>query len=275
MANIEGNGRGEQGWTVTPVPIDSIVVDQQRLREIIDDDGIIELAESITRQGLLQPIGVAPREDGRFQLLWGLRRLTAHVRLRRATIDARVYMDAGVPVKALALVENLQRAAMSLREECDAVHYLHSEDNLSPDQIGALLSKGRTWVLTRLAVPGFPDDVRAAVLDEAISLGGAEALARLDDPGMRALILAQATNSRLSVAQIRALVQVALESPSIATAIDAGEQMAIQMSEPSRLLQRCDACGRPMPVGELKLIRVCADAEACTGAQATNAGDGD
>lgn len=239
------------------IDVGLIDVGEQALRYPEDDESIIELASDIASKGLLQPIGVAPLEGGRWQLLWGSRRLAAHRRLRARTILARVYPTRGASIKALALVENLQRVDLSLGEEVDAVAHLHHTEGKSPDQIAALLSKSRAWVLRRLAIPNLPSDLRDAAIDGALPLGSVEEIARCPDASGRAYILQHAVAARLTRAQVVGMVDLYLSAPEISAAVEAGAR-AIESPAPAPIVYlECAACLQRVPLAELVLIRVC------------------
>ncbi len=245
--------------TLRYLDLDLIDIGDQLLRDDPDDDSIIELASSIQRDGLHQPIGVRPAANGRFELLWGCRRLHAHRRLRYHTILARVRDVSDEQVKAVAIVENIQRLDMTLTEECRAVHHLHHQSQLSPEQIAAVIGKSRAWVMQRLAIPNLPPDVREPLLSGSISLGIAEAVSLLAEEGARAFILSQAQASKLTIPQVRAMVRTYQETPDIQAAVAAGVAAAQSGVTPQPILMQCAACGIAKPLDQLTLIRVCAN----------------
>lgn len=239
------------------IPIAKIRTEAQNLRAIQEDEGIIELATSIARQGLLQPIGVQELDDGFYQLLWGRRRFLAHRRLERETIAAHVYDIGEDPVKAVALVENLQREPMALREEVEAVRYLHEDEKRSTDQISVALSKGRSWVLQRMMVPNLPDDLRLPLLEGEIKLGAAEHIARLPDEATRNLCVNQAINGRMTVRQVGELVAHHLNNPAISEAGAWGEKVYRGEVDIPKVFQVCESCGASRETKEFRLVRVC------------------
>lgn len=241
------------------IPVDSIDQGEQLIRADQNDDDITELAADIAAHGLLQPIGVAPLADGRHQLLFGMRRLLAHRRLRRETIAATIHDTPEQSIRATAARENLLRRQLTLQEEIDVVSDLHTKEQRSPDQIASLLSRSRAWVLRRLAVPQLPVDLREPLLDGALSLGHAETLALLTDDGMRAYAYSQVRASDLSVGDTKQMVGVLLETPSIATAVESGIAAAHAPLAPMELLATCAACNTPRKLGDLTLVRVCTD----------------
>lgn len=238
-------------YKVTEVPISKIAVSDQALRYELEDDSIIELANDVAAHGLLQPIGVGVVDGKGFQLLWGGRRLAAHRRLGRTKILAHVYERGSMPVKAVALVENLQRVNLTLQEECDAVAYLHYEEKKSPDQISALISKSRSWVMRRLALPNLPPCLRGPVFDNRLSISSAEEISRIEDDGAVAYVAQQAIQMGWSASDVRTAVETYLATPSLQEAAEAGQRSREASSSVPSVLKECAACGRPEEIVNL------------------------
>lgn len=239
------------------IPTTAINIGDQMVRHDPGADDIVELAADIARRGLLQPIGVSSRPDGTYQLRFGSRRLAAHIRLNRPTILARLITHDETAVKGVALAENLQRKQMTLTEEMDAVTHLHDVDKLSPASIADLCGKDRSWVLRRLALRQLPADVGTALTEEAISIGAAEILARLEDDGARRYVLSQAVGCKLNVNQIRSLVETFEAAPSISEAITAGLETINVPTPYAQLYIACVTCTKPTKPEELALVRLC------------------
>lgn len=242
---------------VKDLPLDCIEIGEQLVRADPNDDALIELAADIQQHGLLQPIGVRAAGADTYQLLWGSRRLAAARRLRWTHVPAHVYTTTDEATKILALVENLHRSQMTLNEECDAVSHLHHVGSLSPDQIAARLSRGRQWVLARLAIPSLPLEVREPLLSGRLQLGSAEAIALIDDEGARRYLVETARASDLSVAQVRDLCAAYKASPTTSDAIAAGLHTAATIDQLPTPHLPCAACGTLRPLHQTTLIRVC------------------
>jgi len=256
---MSGKKESRLRYEVAEIPIALIDYDAQQLREVQVDDEIHELASSIDALDLLQFPGVIRKEDSRFALAWGRRRLEAFKLRQSETIPCRIYHGDLESIKALALVENLQRRPMSIKEECDAVHYLADVKNLPIDSIVAQLGRTRSWVLTRLAVDSFPDDVKEALLNADIGIGAAEALAIAEDCSARAYILSQAVHAKLTIPEIRSLVESSLRMPTQTDAIEAGLQASRETFVYQPTMIACAACGTPRPIEKLQFVRVCTD----------------
>lgn len=242
-----------------PLPLDSITIGDQQLRTHQDDDAITELALDIETRGLLQPIGVTEAGPGRFQLLYGSRRLAAYRYLKRSTIPA-IIRPPGDTLKAVAIAENIHRAQLTLEEETDAVVYLATgPEPRSTSQIAALLCKSVAWVQRRLSIPQLPPVLRAPLLAGSLSLGAAEELAKIDDSELLGWLASEAARSNLSVAQIRATVELAAQNEEIqrqvAPAVASGAAAA---AAPSIYLA-CESCHTPRQPHQLAIVRVCRD----------------
>ena len=261
MAKVQakGNKSGEGSGVAVfrEVDIASIVIEDQAMRHNLEDDAIIELGQDIAQKGLLQPIGVRPREDGTYQLLWGGRRLVAYKRLNRSSIMAHVWGDSEIPVKALALVENLQRVNLTLVEEVEAVNYLHHTEGKSPDQISSILSKGRSWIMRRLAIPNLPEDLRASVLEGDVPVGVAEEISRVPHDGFRKFLLSQAVAMHWSIKQTAAACEAYIKAIERGGAEGPTAPGGFDPPPPSTLYLTCAQCGGLKEEGDLALIRVC------------------
>lgn len=244
------------------IPIAAIEIGAQMIRHDQHDDDIQELAGSIARRGLLQPIGVCPGSEGRWQLLWGSRRLAAHQRLARSHILARICdACATEDVIATASVENLLRRDLTLAEEIDAVRRLTGE-GLSPAQISDLVGKSRNWVDRRLAFDSLAPGIRDYVLAGDLPLGHAEALGLVEDPGTQNYFLHYCLQNRPSLAALRATLEAVKNTPTFGQAIEEGTAIAQQTLAAPTVHLPCHACDEPKPLDALVIVRVCGDCAA-------------
>jgi ParB family chromosome partitioning protein len=250
---------------MTEILIANINVEDQQIRQTTQLDDIEELAMDIQRHGLLQPIGVQAAPHGRYQLLWGRRRLEAHKYLRRESVLARVYGEQDQSVKSIAIRENVHRLAMTLQEEINAVVHLHTVDNLPPDQIASMLGKGRQWVLRRMAIPNLPPEVVDELMAGHITIAAAEAISRIPNEPDRAWLISAHKQARWTQAQLEQAVAQALNLPDVSEAVDAAYESHHSQLQQAPLMMPCAACGTPREMADLMLIRVCnggcADAE--------------
>lgn len=245
------------------IPINLIQTEGQSVRDAMNDDHVVELAMSMAKHGLLEPIVVRSTEDNRYQLEAGFHRLAAATRLRWTHIPAHIRFQTSGPVRAIALIENIVRKDMTLEEEVRAVNYLNAEEKLSPSQICDLLGKSRMWVDQRLSIPNYPEDVKQELLDGSLSIGKAEVISNIEDPGTRAFVLNQVISAKLTTKQTKDLVELYLATPSIQSAVEAGMQTKAEIQEAPKSFRKCELCGAIRELAHIKFITVCSDVVSC------------
>ena len=147
-------------------------------RRHFDENSLVELAESISAHGILQPIVVRPVGD-RYQIVAGERRWRAAQRARLHSIPAiiRVF-DEGTTLE-VALIENIQREQLNAVEEGEAYRRLIDNYGHSQDALAKLLHKSRSHVANLIRLGDLPGPVRAMVADGRLSMGHARTLVGL------------------------------------------------------------------------------------------------
>jgi len=256
---------------VKEIKIDLIDVEGQMIRYQINDERVVELSMSISAKGLLEPIVVQPKEDGRFQLLAGSRRTMACKRLNWKTIPANSRENDGTPIKTIALIENIMQEPMTLAEEIEAVNHLYDVEKQSPAMICDTTGKGRRWVDMRLAAPYLHKEVLGELLDGRISLGHAEIINEIEEQSLRALLLNNVLQQKLTKRQTAELAAIYKATPSMEDAIEKGIEKAQETAGPQTPTRTCDHCGATRPLDKIVLLAVCV--EGCEQPQLTPGGD--
>jgi ParB family chromosome partitioning protein len=146
------------------IPLESIVPNPQQPRTQFDPQGIEELAASIRRHGVLQPI-VVSRTAGGFELVAGHRRVLAARVAGKTTIAAVVREDVRDRLE-LALVENLQRADLNAIETARAYKLLMETYDLTQEQVADRVGKSRSHVANMIRTLSAPQPLQDAVLEE-------------------------------------------------------------------------------------------------------------
>ena len=119
------------GAYLREVPVGNISPNPNQPRGRFDEEGLVELAQSIQELGVLQPILVRPLPDGRFELIAGERRWRAAKRCGLDTIPSVVRTTDDVASVEQALVENLHRQDLTALEEAAAYLQLIEEFHLT------------------------------------------------------------------------------------------------------------------------------------------------
>ncbi len=199
--------RGEE--PTRELSVESIGPNPQQPRKNFDEKALAELAESIRKDGLLQPIVVAPDGAGRFVIIAGERRWRASRMAGLKTVPVVFRSSPGSKdLLDLALVENLQREDLNPIEEAEAYKKLSSEYNLSHEEIAGRIGKSRASITNAIRLLTLPDEILEALRSSRLTPGQArpllgippdEAIAlfkRIMDGGMSARAVEKASRKR-------------------------------------------------------------------------------
>jgi len=163
---------------------------------------LAELAQSIEENGLLQPLLVRTRPGDRYELVAGERRLRAITSLGWTEVPAVVRDIDDRTVLVFALVENLQREALSPLEEAEGYRLLADEHSLTQVQIARAVGKDRSTIANALRLLSLPPSIRKLVESGALSAGHARPLLTVQDPVRAANLARRAVAEAWSVREV-------------------------------------------------------------------------
>lgn len=150
-------------------------------RKIFDEDALAELADSIAKHGVIQPLLVRPMPDGSYQLVAGERRWRASRMAGLTEVPVVIKELSDDEAMALALIENLQREDLNAIEEAQGIKALMDTLSLTQDEAAERVGKSRPAVANALRLLKLPDSVIALVSDGMLSPGHARALLGFKD----------------------------------------------------------------------------------------------
>lgn len=150
-------------------------------RKIFDEDALAELADSIAKHGVIQPLLVRPMPDGSYQLVAGERRWRASRMAGLTEVPVVIKELSDDEAMALALIENLQREDLNAIEEAQGIKALMDTLSLTQDEAAERVGKSRPAVANALRLLKLPDNVIALVSDGKLSPGHARALLGFKD----------------------------------------------------------------------------------------------
>ncbi len=186
------------------IPLALIRPNRHQPRTTFDREGLSELAASISRHGVLQPIVVSADGNG-YELVAGHRRVLAARLAGRTTIPAVIRDEVGDRLE-LALIENLQRTDLNAIETARAYKLLMETYDLTQEQLAERLGKSRSSVANMLRTLTAPQALQDAVIEGKIGEGHLRALLPL--PLSDALqALAAVISKGLSVRDAEALAR--------------------------------------------------------------------
>ncbi len=197
---------------VVTLKLTEIEPNRDQPRRDFDEQALSELADSISKHGLLQPIIVRPTVSGRYQIIAGERRWRA-CRIAELTevpviikeLDDRAFME-------VALIENLQREDLNAVEEALGYKTLIDTHGLTQEQVAETVGKSRSAVANALRLLGLNTAELEALRMGTISAGHARALLACDNEDLRARMLIAASEG----ASVRELERMAADSKKAA-----------------------------------------------------------
>ena len=146
------------------------------------DESIIRLAESIKNDGLLTPITVYRKDNGKYELVMGERRLRASKYLEYEEIDAIVLSEKNKEESSrLALIENLQRQDLNAIDVARGMQKIMDEENITQAELARRLGYKQSTVANKIRLLRLPEYVQSAIIDGTITERHARALLKVDE----------------------------------------------------------------------------------------------
>ena len=189
------------------LPLEDIIPGSAQPRDIFDQGRLIELAHSITTNGLLQPITVQKQASGKYSIIAGERRWRAAKLAGLTEIAALVRTVDDSHRLELALIENIQREDLNPLEIAAAFERLATEHGMSHEQIADRTGKDRTTVTNLLRILRLGDEAKNALKRGNISMGHAKALLNLSDEVEQAEACQRIIARRLSVRETESMIR--------------------------------------------------------------------
>lgn len=173
-------------------------------RIIFDAEELEELAESIRRNGVIQPILVRKRAGQGFEIIAGERRWRATKAASLKKIPAIVLDVDDKQAMEIALIENIQRQNLKILEEAEGYKRLIKEFEYTQEQLADVIGKSRSHVTNILRLLSLPDDIKDFLNDGSLTTGHARAI--LSAPDVHAAAN-EVIKKNLSVRQTENLVK--------------------------------------------------------------------
>ena len=245
---------------VNEIEIDKIDVNPFQPRTQFDEEALMELSDSISKLGVIQPLTVRA-VDGRFQLISGERRLRAAKLAGLKTIPVFIRTADDQGMLEMALVENIQREDLNAIEVAISYQRLIEECNLTQETLSERVGKKRATISNYLRLLKLPAEIQLGISQNLISMGHARALITIEDPKVQLDIYHQTINEGLSVRRVEELARIANEPQSDNPAkpkeqkekVNLGEQeIVLKEHLTNRLGLRADV--KPGPKGDGKIV---------------------
>lgn len=199
---------GEAKNSVLSVSISQIDPKMDQPRRTFDSESLAGLADSISANGVLQPILVR-KVDDRYEIIAGERRFRASKLAGLSEIPVIVLEADDLAAAKFALIENLQREDLNPYEEARAYSMLMKEYRLSQEEISVQIGKSRSAIANSLRLLDLPDEIVRMLVEGLLTAGHGRALLGLRDKSQMIPLAERCVNRNLSVRDVEAAVRAA------------------------------------------------------------------
>ncbi len=165
---------------VVELNLDDLRPNPYQPREVFDEEALKELAGSIEKYGVFQPI-IAKKSIKGYEIITGERRVRASRIAGKTTIPAIVRQISDEEMAEIALLENLQREDLNALEEARAYKGLLEHLNITQDELAKRVSKSRSHITNIIGLLRLPDSVQKLIEEKKITMGHARVLSKLED----------------------------------------------------------------------------------------------
>ncbi len=188
------------------IPQAMIVPNPNQPRKRFDYDELENLAQSIRENGILQPITVRKREDKKYELVSGERRLRAARLVGIVKIPSIVINIDDKNSAMFSIIENLQRQSLDFFEEAEAIEKLVGEYAMSREEVAQKLGLAPSTVSNKLRILRLPEEMRFELARAGLTESHARALLMLEDDNQRARALSIIVDRHLNVAESERMI---------------------------------------------------------------------
>jgi ParB family transcriptional regulator, chromosome partitioning protein len=191
---------------ITLADVDQIVANQYQPRRDFDETSLLELAESISINGVIQPLVVRKGDDGKLHLIAGERRLRASKLAGLKQVPIVIRKSTDKEALELALIENIQREDLNCVDVALSYQQLAEEFRLTQEEIAKRVAKDRVSVANHLRLLKLPESILGDLRSGRLTFGHGRALLSVTDPLKRIALRNRIVEKSLSVRETERLV---------------------------------------------------------------------
>lgn len=196
------------------VPLDAIEPNPDQPRTNFKREELEELADSIAKEGLLQPILVRGIGEGKYQIIAGERRWQACQLLDLKTVPVTIKDADDMKALELALIENLQRSDLNPIEEAYGYRRLMERNGMSQADVAQAMSKGRSTIANALRLLDLPEDAQQLLFEDKIQAGHARAILSIPTREGRHKLTKRLREQKMSVREAEQMARLLAGKPN-------------------------------------------------------------
>jgi len=201
--------------SIINIPVGMIEANPYQPRNDFEQEALNDLAVSIEKVGIIQPITVCKSEDGKFRLIAGERRFRASKLAGLTEIPAFIRIaESDMALLQMALIENIQREDLNPIDVSLSFRRLVDEFSLTQEELSNKVGKKRSTVTNYLRLLKLPVEIQAALRDGQISMGHARALIAVAEEVKQIKLFARIIEKGLSVREVEKIAKEINEKSS-------------------------------------------------------------
>ena len=220
------------------LPARSIRPNPAQPRKVFREDALEELADSIRRHGILQPLSVR-RVGNSYELIAGERRLRAAQMAGLTELPCLVLRMDDRESGVAAMVENLQRQDLDYIEEAVGISRLLEQWDMSQEQVARLLGKSQSAIANKLRILRHSDIILATLREANLSERHARALLKLPNEEAKLTAIAEIVRQNMSVARAESYIDSLLSKKSSKAAQANVNTFLTSLTQSLAKIQRC------------------------------------
>jgi ParB family chromosome partitioning protein len=197
--NLKLDNKKDNGLLL--IPIEKIFRDENQPRKEFDKEKIEELAQSINKNGLIQPLIVIKKDSENYTLVAGERRWRAS-QIANLKILPALLLPSDLDKDEISLIENIQRENLKVTEEAQAYQRLIEKNNYTHEQLSKIVGKSRSHITNLLRILNLHEYFSDLLNKGVISMGHARALVGKNPEDLDEKLLLQINSGKASVRDI-------------------------------------------------------------------------
>ena len=200
------SNKSESNTSINEIDINLIEVNPFQPRKNFDEESLQELAVSIGKLGIVQPITVRKLDNNKFQLISGERRFRASLIAGLSSIPAYIRIANDQEMVEMALVENILRDDLNSIEIAISFQRLIEEFNLTQEELSERVGKKRATVANYLRLLKLPAEMQVAIKDRKMTMGHARAIISVESIEDQKNVFHQILDNDLTVREVEKIV---------------------------------------------------------------------
>lgn len=211
LSDIEEESTISSNNGISEMLIANIDPNLEQPRKDFDDEALGALVKSIKDHGIITPLIVTPKEDGRYLIIAGERRYRAAKIAGLISVPVCIRECTPVQIDELSLIENIQREDLNPIEVAFAIKKLMDDYNYTQEQAASRIGKARPTVANLLRLIELTEPVRRLVADGRLSAGHARCLVTVTDPDRQLALAEKGCDDKMSVREFEKLVKTSVK----------------------------------------------------------------